>query len=102
MPVSPNGGRLYEVHGSETIAEAFRQVQRQAYRENRGQEMVAALRFLRQGLQRRPLNLGEPLYRLAVLRMQIRMVVIGPLVVSFGVCEDRPLVFIKSVSLLSK
>jgi len=101
MPDSPNGGRFYEIHGSATIAEAFRQVQRQAVQENRGQEMVGALRLLRQGLQRNPLKLGEPLYRLAALQMEIRMAAIGPLAVSFGVCEDRPLVFIKAVSLLS-
>jgi hypothetical protein len=33
--------------------------------------------------------------------MQVRTVIIRPVVVDFGVCEDRPLVFIKGVKLLS-
>jgi len=49
-----------------------------------------------------PGNLGEAIYRLAALRLQVRTVVIGPLVVNFGVHEVRPLVFIKGVRLLSK
>ena len=97
-----NGGHFYEVHGSQAIVKAFRQVQQRAIHEHRGQEMVTALVTLRHRLQRDPLKFGEPLYRLAALRMQVRTAVVGPLVVSFGVCEDRPMVFIKSVSLLSK
>jgi hypothetical protein len=34
--------------------------------------------------------------------MEIRTVILGPLVVDFGVCKDRPLVFIKGVTLLAK
>jgi hypothetical protein len=34
--------------------------------------------------------------------MEIRTVILGPLVVDFGVCEDRPVVFIKGVTLLAK
>ena len=64
--------------------------------------MAKALHLLKRRLQTSPGNLGEPLYRLAALRMQIRTVVLGPLAVDFGVCEDRPVVFIKGVVLLSK
>jgi hypothetical protein len=45
---------------------------------------------------------GEPIYRLPALRMQVRTIVVRPLVVDFVVCEDQPLVFLKVVSLLSK
>ncbi len=102
MPEPTDGRRLYQVHGSGAIAEAFRQVQRRALRDGRGPEVVSALHQLRRRLQRNPTKLGEPLYRLAALRMQIRSVVLGPLVVDFGVCEDRPVVFIKGVTLLAK
>jgi hypothetical protein len=33
--------------------------------------------------------------------MQVRTIVIRPLVVDFAVCEDHPLVFIKGVKLLA-
>jgi hypothetical protein len=67
-----------------------------------GREVARALHILKRRLQTNPGNLGEPLYRLAALRLQIRTVVIGPLAVDFGVHEVHPLVFIKGVTLLSK
>jgi hypothetical protein len=101
MSPASNGGRFYQVHGSGAIAEALREIHDRALHEGRGPEVAEALHILRHRLQRNPSRLGEPLYRLTALQMEIRMVAIGPLVVSFGVCEDRPLVFIKAVSLLS-
>ena len=47
-----------------------------------------------------PYDFGEPLYRLPALRMQIRHGAILPLFIDYGVCEDRPLVFIRGVTLL--
>jgi hypothetical protein len=52
-------------------------------------------------LQLDPLNLGEPLYRLPALGMQIGSGAIRPLAVDFGICENKPLVFIRTVKLLS-
>jgi len=72
------------------------------YEKGRGREVAEALHVLQRRLQMNPGNLGEAIYRLAALRLQVRTVVIGPLVVNFGVHEVRPLVFIKGVRLLSK
>ena len=102
MPEHPNGRLSYEIHGSGVIADALRQIQRQAAREGRGPQILAALRLIRQRLQRDPNKVGEPLYRLASLRLQVRTVVIGPLLVHFAVHEARPLVFLKGVKLLSE
>ena len=63
--------------------------------------MVVAFREAVKQLKKRAANFGEPLYRLPVLRMIIRHALIRPIAILFGVCEDRPLVFIKSVTLLS-
>ena len=63
--------------------------------------MVAAYRDAVEQLRKRPARFGEPLYRLPALRMEVRHAVLRPIAVQFGVCEDRPLVFIKSVTLLS-
>jgi hypothetical protein len=97
-----NGGSFYQVHGSGAIAEAIRQIHRRSQSEGRGREVADALRILMRRLQINPVKFGEPLYRLAALRIQIRTVVVGPLGVNFGVCEDRPMVFIKGVTLLGK
>jgi hypothetical protein len=99
-PSSPGGS--YEVHNSGQIAQAFLQLQRQASREGRGQALLQATREVYKRLTSDPKEFGEPLYRLPNLRMQVRTVLIRPLNVDYAVCEDRPLVFIKAVRLLSR
>jgi hypothetical protein len=96
-----NGEQPFHVGFSETIAQTIRDLQRQASKEGRGQDFLAALRQAVDRLQSSPRALGEPLYRLPALRMQIRCGVLGPLSIDFGVCDDRRLVFIMAVKLLS-
>jgi hypothetical protein len=100
MPGPEQGGPTYQVHGSGVIAQALREIQRRAKREGRG-EKVAALRQIYQRLEENPMALGEPLYRLSGLRMQVRTCVVRPVLVDFAVCEDHPLVFLKGVKLLT-
>ena len=97
----PNGGISYEVYCSGVIAQSIRQIHKQAVREGRGETMVAAFREAVHQIEKGARKLGEPLYRLPVLRMQIRQALIRPIAIEFAVCEDRPLVFIKGVTLLS-
>jgi hypothetical protein len=101
VPEKDQNGPRYEVHGSGVIAKRLRQIQRQAAQEGRGEEVLGALKRIHRELQRNPNHFGEPLDRLSGLRMQIRTGVLGPVLVDFAVCEDRPLVFIKGVKLLS-
>jgi hypothetical protein len=101
MSEQRGGSGPYAVHGSGVINAALRRIQRQAEREGRGAEALAAPRQIHRRLQENPLAVGEPLYRLAGLRMQVRACIVRPLGVSFAVCEDRPLVFLKSVKLLT-
>lgn len=101
MPEPKDGGWPYQVHGSRVILEAMRQVQRQAATEGRGDEVLAALREIHERLRRDPNTVGEPLYRLPVLRMQVRCVAVRPIAVDYAVCEDQPLVFLKAVRLLA-
>jgi hypothetical protein len=96
-----NGEQPFQVGFSEAIAQTIRDLQRQASREGRGKDFLAAFREAVDHLQTSPRRFGEPLYGLPALRMQIRCGVLGPLSIDFGVCEDRPLVFIMAVKLLS-
>jgi hypothetical protein len=93
-------GGPYQIDSSVVVARALDKLQKRASQEGRGEEVLAAIRQMRQRLQQDPANFGEPLYRLPALKMQIRSAVVRPLVVHFGVCEDRPLVIIKGVELL--
>ena len=100
MPSSANGQPTFQLEISAAIAETLRQLQRRASREGRGKAFLLALRKIVERLRNDPSEFGEPLYRLSALRMQIRCAIIRPLGIDFAVCEDRPLVFIKSVKLL--
>jgi hypothetical protein len=101
MADEPHGSHRYEIRGSGAIAQSLRRVQQQAVSEGRGEQALAAIREIARRLQLNPSEQGEPLYSLPALHMQIRSIAVRPLVVDFGVCEDRPLVFIKAVTLLS-
>ncbi len=46
-------------------------------------------------------NFGEPLFHLRALKLMVYQVVILPVVVIYVVHEEKPLVFLKSVKLLS-
>jgi hypothetical protein len=92
----------WQVHSSDVINNELRRLQRRAAREGRGDQMLTALRHIAQLLHHDPTTTGEPLFRLSELCMQVRTVVIRPLAIDFAVCEDHPLVFIKTVSLLPK
>ncbi len=102
MPRSDDAGSRYELHSSAAIIRAFERLQLKATRTGRGNEFLAALRQIRQRLRQAPLSFGEPLYRLAALRLRVRSAVVSPVSIHFAVHEDRPLVFITAVSLLSK
>ena len=102
MAAPGNGSRPYSVHCARAIADVIRGVHRQASRQGRGQAVTRAFRQIVSRLERNPLHLGEPAYRLPGLRLQVRKAIIRPLVVFFAVSEDRPLVFIKDVKLLAE
>ena len=95
-------GRPYQVHASGVVLELIRQIQRQAEREGRGEKVLASLHHIYERLQEDPHHLGEALYRLPSLRLQMHTCAVRPLVVDFAVHLDKPLVFIKGVKLLSE
>ena len=80
MPSPGNGELPFQVGFSEVIAQTIRDLQRQASREGRGKDFLAAFRKAVNRLQTSPRAFGEPLYRLPALRMQIRCGALGPLI----------------------
>jgi hypothetical protein len=95
-----NGVGRFAIHCSGVIAAALRRVHRQASAEGRGKAVTRAFGEIIRRLNIDPFQIGEPMYRLPGLRMQVRTCVVRPLAVDYAVCEDRPLVFIKGVTLL--
>jgi hypothetical protein len=94
-----NGG--YRVDCSVVVLDALRKLQRQATRGGRGQAFISAFRRIIQSIRSRPNTVGEPMYRLPSLRLRIRMIVVSPLVIEYGVSETHPFVYIRSGKLLS-
>jgi hypothetical protein len=82
------------------IAKELRRIARQATLEGRGAAALDAIKEMERRLRQAPADLGEPLYRLPALRMQIRSGIIRPLVIDFAICEDRLVVYLKGVKLL--
>ena len=101
MAEQPNGGVRYHVSLSEVFIRTMKRLQRQAARQGRGDQLLAAFQIIGEQLQYDPLRLGEPLFRLPALRVQVRSVAVRPLHITFGVCEDRPIVFISAAKLLA-
>jgi len=100
MDSSTNGERSYRVEFSGLIRRELRKLLRHAVWQGRGPQFREALRTILNRLTNDPNSLGEPLYRLAALRLQVRQVAIRPLVVDFAIHDDYPFVFIKTVALL--
>src|SRR5262245_9966582 len=88
-----SNGQRYQVHCSAVITQELKKLQSQAIKQ--GKSIASAFRQIIQCLRDNPTETGEPNYRLPFMQMQIRTVVVRPLVVDFAVCEDKPLVFIK-------
>jgi hypothetical protein len=102
MPQPPANGGTYQVHCSGAIANHLKQVQRRAKIEGRGPEVLSAIRRIWHSLSYDPLELGEPMYRLPGMHLEVRQVALGPLLIYFAVHDQRPLVFIKGAALLPK
>ena len=87
---------------SAVIARILRNIQERATSEGRGELVLDAIRQIHQRFRANPMNFGEPLYRLPAMRMIVHCAMVLPLVIDFGICEDRPLVFIKDIRLLEQ
>lgn len=87
----------YDVHISGDLTDLFIQLQERATLVGRGAHVLAAMREIVRRVSERPFEFGEPLYRLPVMRIQVRQGVILPLCVDYGVSEDRPDVYIRGI-----
>ena len=101
MSNSANGRRQYYLDFADFVADELRKLQRIATHRGQGKAFAAAFRRIFRALRKDPNAVGEVLYRLPVLKLQIRTVVVAPLVIDFAVSEERPIVYIKSGKLLA-
>jgi hypothetical protein len=95
-----NGEPHFTIHVSRVVASELKKLQQKAWREGRGDEFLSAMYVLVEKLRHNPFRLGEPLYRLPALQLQVRHAAVGPLLIDFAVHEHERLLFIKGVKLL--
>src|SRR6266436_5721132 len=85
----------------EELKQTIKQLHQQAAHQGEGKRFLAALRTIHDRLRKDATNFGEPLFHLRALKLMVYQVVILPVVVIYVVHEEKPLVFLKSVKLLS-
>jgi hypothetical protein len=102
MPVSSNGSGAYRLDFSEAVGAVLEKLQRRSRRRGQAKEFAAAFRKIVRRLRHNPRNVGEPLYRLSKLRLEVRTLACPPLVVDFAVSDEHRIVYIKGARLLSR
>jgi hypothetical protein len=100
MPSSSNGSGQYCLDFSEEVGAELTYLQRRATRRGQAKAFASSFRRIRRALRKDPNQVGEPLYRLPALRLQVRLVVVAPLVIEFAVSNEHRIVYIKSCQLL--
>jgi hypothetical protein len=88
----PNGEPAFEVQMAKQVAEQLKQLIKASPRDD---EVIASLKRITDRLERDPWNFGEQRYHLYDLRLQIRIAVVSPVAVIYGISMDRPTVYIK-------
>jgi hypothetical protein len=66
-----------------------------------GKTFISSLRQIHDRLRTDPKDFGEPLYRLPALKLVVFQAVVSPLVVVYGVHQEKSLVFVQTFKLLS-
>lgn len=91
---------MYYVDASAELRKQIRKLHQIALGQGRGKLFANALRKIYNRLHLDPFEFGEPLYKLPMLRLQIRTASILPVVVTYSASNDNPIVMIKNVQLL--
>lgn len=92
---------IYEVVVSPKDQALLKQRHLEAIQAGKGERFLAALQSIYERLRVAPLEFGEPLYYLPILRLFVRQGIVLPLVVDYAVHQERPIVFIRGFKVLS-
>lgn len=94
--MNPPPGPEYEVPISGAVRDLLVRLSDQAAADGRRTEFLAALNTISRRLRTDPTGFGEEVFDLRALRLTVKVAVILPLAVEFGVYPDRRLVFIRT------
>lgn len=100
MTSPTNGVQPYRIEMSGVIRDQILRLQRQASEDGRGLAYIKAMESVLGKISHQAKSAGETLYSLPALRLKVRLIGDGPLIIHYAVSEDRPTVYIKAVILL--
>jgi hypothetical protein len=86
----------YDVPISGAVRDLLTRLQDEAVAAGRRGPFLAALNSISRRLRTDPATFGEEVFDLRALRLTIRVAVVIPLAVEFGVYPDRRLVFVRT------
>ena len=102
MTHSGNGQPLrYTLIHSGKMTAIAKDLYEQAKAMGKGAVFVEAMKRVLTDLETRPREFGEPAYHLYAMKLEMRKGIIDPIVVLYGVHEEKPLVFIQHFARLS-
>jgi hypothetical protein len=94
-------GGLFNVAYSDAVRNALKELLKRAQQEGRVAVVMAALKEINGRLHSDPTVFGEPIFNLKHVQGQMRLAVVGPLVVEFGVQPKSRHVFVVRPLVLS-
>jgi hypothetical protein len=102
MTIQGNGNPfVYVVKLSEKSKSILKEHHRKAALAGAGKTFLSSLRQIHDRLRKEPTVFGEPLYHLPALQLTVFQAVVSPLVVVYGVHDERALVFVQTFKVLS-
>jgi hypothetical protein len=96
---APDGSHFHVI-ASQEVLHNLENLYNQAKQKGWDNDFLAALKRIDSNLRQRPNQFGEPRFTLRHLDLEIRVAIDSPLVVAFGVHRQKPIVFVREVSLL--
>ena len=95
-------GSDFKVEFTGLAREQYRNALRRAKNASRSEELGTAMRTLVVQLTDTPTEIGEPMYRLHSMKMDVRRVALAPVYLEYGVHLSEPLVVIRRVVGMAK
>jgi hypothetical protein len=101
MNSANNGHADFKVVPIGTVKADLRRFHKELMQHGKGTAFLVVLRKVNDRLCKDPRSFGETLYRLPALKVLVHQGIIIPLVVTYGVHDELPIVFVHVVKLLS-
>jgi hypothetical protein len=92
-----NGEKIYKIHMSKDVTNKLKTL---IQKSPRAEEVIASLERISYKLAHDPWNFGEQRYHLYDARIQVRVGVVSPVAVLYGVSMDIPKVYVSSFATL--